>query len=85
MWNFTFTAFLTDSHTHGVPTWGLVPTYCRACPNCRVKKAAEWSDFKEARLAIYSYIEGWYNPHRRHSSIAYPAPMAYESCIQSQA
>ena len=33
---------------------------------------------KEARLAIFSYIEGWYNPHRRHSSIAYHAPMAYE-------
>ena len=35
-----------------------------------VKKAAGWSDFKEARLVIFSYIEGWYNPHRRHSSIA---------------
>ena len=38
-----------------VPCVGLVPTYCRACPNCRVKKAAGWSDFKEARLAIFSY------------------------------
>ena len=33
---------------------------------------------KEARLAIFSYIEGWYNPHRRHSSIAYYAPITYE-------
>ena len=24
---------------------------------------------KEARLAIFSYIEGWYNPHRMHHSI----------------
>ena len=50
-----------------------------------VKKAAGWSGFKEARLAIFSYIEGWYNPHRRHSSIAYHAPMAYEKLHQSQA
>ena len=35
---------------------------------------------KEARLAIFSYIEGWYNPQRRHSSFAYQAPMAYEAC-----
>ena len=40
---------------------------------------------KEARLAIFSYIEGWYNPHRRHSSIAYHAPIAYEKLHQSQA
>ena len=40
---------------------------------------------KEAQLAIFSYIEGWYNPHRRHSSIAYHAPMAYEKLHLSQA
>ena len=40
---------------------------------------------KEARLAIFSYIEGWYNPHRRHSSIAYHAPIAYEKLHQSRA
>ena len=40
---------------------------------------------KEARLAIFSYIEGWYNPHRRHSSIAYHAPIAYEKLHLSQA
>ncbi len=39
----------------------------------------------EARLAIFSYIEGWYNPHRRHSSIAYYAPIAYEKLHLSQA
>ena len=34
---------------------------------------------KEARLAIFEYIEGWYNPYRRHSTIAYHAPIAYET------
>jgi putative transposase len=23
----------------------------------------------EARLAVFRYIEGWYNPHRRHSAL----------------
>ena len=33
----------------------------------------------EARMACFSYIEGWYNPVRLHSSLGYRSPMAYES------
>ena len=33
----------------------------------------------EARMAVFSYIEGWYNPSRRHSSIGYVSPTAYEA------
>jgi Integrase core domain len=25
----------------------------------------------EAKMAIFEWIEGWYNPHRRHSSLGY--------------
>jgi putative transposase len=32
----------------------------------------------EARLAIFSFIEGFYNPHRRHSSLGYRSPMEFE-------
>jgi putative transposase len=32
----------------------------------------------EARLAIFRYIEGWYNPHRRHSALDYQSPVNYE-------
>ena len=32
----------------------------------------------EAKLAIFAWIEGWYNPHRRHSSLGYCSPMNYE-------
>jgi putative transposase len=32
----------------------------------------------EARLAVFSFIEGFYNPHRRHSSLGYRSPMEYE-------
>jgi transposase InsO family protein len=33
----------------------------------------------EARIAIFEYIEGWYNPHRRHSALAYESPIRYEA------
>lgn len=32
----------------------------------------------EARLAIFEWIEGWYNPHRRHSSLGYLSPTNFE-------
>jgi putative transposase len=32
----------------------------------------------EARMAIFEFIEGWYNPHRRHSAIDYLSPIDYE-------
>jgi putative transposase len=32
----------------------------------------------EARQAIFQFIEGWYNPHRRHSSLQYHSPIEYE-------
>ncbi len=31
-----------------------------------------------ARLALFDYIEGFYNTHRRHSALAYLSPLAYE-------
>ena len=33
----------------------------------------------EARTALFSYIEGWYNPRRRHSSIGMMAPNVFEA------
>ena len=32
----------------------------------------------EARIAIFEFIEGWYNPHRRHSALDYLSPINYE-------
>jgi len=32
----------------------------------------------EARLAVFDFIEGWYNPRRRHSALEYRSPMTFE-------
>ena len=32
----------------------------------------------EARPAIFQFIEGWYNPHRRHSALGQKSPIDYE-------
>jgi putative transposase len=31
-----------------------------------------------ARMAIFEFIEGWYNPHRRHSALGYESPRRFE-------
>ena len=32
----------------------------------------------EARMAIFEFIEGWYNPRRRHSALGYLSPNDFE-------
>lgn len=32
----------------------------------------------EARMAVFDFIEGWYNTQRRHSALDYDSPMDYE-------
>jgi putative transposase len=32
----------------------------------------------EARMAVFQFIEGWYNPHRLHSGLGYLSPVDFE-------
>ena len=32
----------------------------------------------DARLAVFDFIEGWYNPRRRHSALDYLSPISFE-------
>jgi putative transposase len=33
---------------------------------------------RDAALAVFDFIDGWYNPHRRHSALGYVSPAEYE-------
>lgn len=39
---------------------------------------ADWATRDDARTAVFEYIEVWYNRQRRHSSLGYVSPVAYE-------
>ncbi|MCS3830044.1 transposase InsO family protein [Salinibacter ruber] len=45
---------------------------------CELIERTTYTTRSEARLSIFDYIEGWYNPHRMHSSLDYQSPAAYE-------
>ena len=38
----------------------------------------------DARMAVFEFIEGWYNPHRRHFALDYLSPVNYERSHYSQ-
>jgi putative transposase len=45
---------------------------------CELLARRRFASQAEARMACFSYIEGWYNPVRLHSALGYRSPMAYE-------
>ena len=32
----------------------------------------------QAHMAVFTWIEGWYNPRRRHSGLGYLSPLNFE-------
>jgi putative transposase len=45
---------------------------------CELIDRRVWQTHTEARLAIFTWIEAWYNPRRRHSSIGQMSPINFE-------
>ena len=45
---------------------------------CELIDRRVWKTHTEARLAIFTWIEAWYNPHRRHSSLSQMSPINFE-------
>ncbi len=46
--------------------------------------ASVFATREAARTATFDYIEGFYNPIRRHSSIGYVSPADYERAIAGE-
>jgi putative transposase len=46
---------------------------------CELLDRRSWETRAELAAAIFEYIEAFYNPRRRHSSIGYLSPVEFES------
>jgi len=55
----------------------LCESFC-ATLECELLDRRHFRSRREAAGAVFGFIEGWYNPHRRHSSIGYMSPVRYE-------
>ena len=52
---------------------------------CELFNRRSWQSPAEAKPAIFRYIEGWYNPHRRHSALGQQSPINYERLMSTAA
>jgi putative transposase len=50
---------------------------------CELLDRTRFRNHDEAKDALFDFIEGWYNTHRRHSALDYHSPAQFES-IQGQ-
>ncbi len=50
---------------------------------CELVERTTFATRTEARLAVFEFIEGFYNPHRIHSALDYRSPMQYKEQYQS--
>lgn len=49
---------------------------------CELLDRRRFASQAEARMACFSFIEGWYNPVRLHSALGYRSPIAYEAAVE---
>lgn len=45
---------------------------------CELLDRRRFATPTQARIAVFDFLEGWYNPHRRHSALDYESPLSYE-------
>ncbi len=48
---------------------------------CELLSGAGLRSQAEAKMACFSFIEGWYNPIR-HSALGYRSPMVFEAMME---
>ena len=51
---------------------------------CELLNRQSFKTQAEARMAVFDFIEGWYNPHRRHSALDYRSPITYERLYRGE-
>jgi putative transposase len=45
---------------------------------CELLERRRFKTQAEAEIAVFDFIEGWYNPQRKHSSLGYVSPLQFE-------
>ncbi|WP_164489635.1 integrase core domain-containing protein, partial [Rummeliibacillus sp. TYF005] len=93
------TQYTSEAFQEQLKKYEMIPSYSRkGCPydnaciesfHATLKKEEvyrkRYSTFENARIALFQYIEGWYNRKRIHSGIGYHTPDEYEKICRLSA
>ena len=91
------TQYTSEDFQKQLKKHGMIPSFSRkGCPydnaciesfHATLKKEevyrTRYDSFETARVALFKYIEGWYNRKRIHGSIGYLTPDAYEKICRA--
>ena len=61
--------------SNGPRRWRSAAARDRVCGLLRDVERHKFRSHAEARMAVFEFIEGWYNPRPRHSAIGYLSPV----------
>ena len=79
---FLYLTVATDACSRKVVGWAfgvqMATESFFATLECELIARRSWKTKTEARLAVFTWIESWYNPHRRHSALNYLSPNNFE-------
>lgn len=93
------TQYTSEAYQKQLKKYEMVPSFSRkGCPydnaciesfHATLKKEevyrTKYDSFETARIALFQYIEGWYNRQRIHGRIGYLTPDAYEQLCRAAA
>jgi putative transposase len=93
------TQYTSEAFQERLKKYEMIPSFSRkGCPydnaciesfHATLKKEevyrTHYDSFETARIALFKYIEGWYNRKRIHGSIDYLTPDAYEKICRLSA
>ena len=52
---------------------------------CELLDRMHFRTREQARIAVFDYLEAWFNPRRRHSALAYASPLEFERKMEEVA
>lgn len=53
-------------------------------PRMRAPRSAQFCTKAEARMAVFQFIEGCYNPGRSHLALGYLSPINYDRAVRQR-
>ncbi|WP_408056778.1 IS3 family transposase [Ureibacillus massiliensis] len=91
------TQYTSEAFQERLKKYEMIPSFSRkGCPydnaciesfHATLKKEevyqTQYDSFETARIALFKYIEGWYNRKRIHGSIGYLTPDAFEKLCRA--